>query len=246
MKILNKTRGLFVWIKKSWAEQGIYGVLRLFNKHFLKYPRYLLTILLRSNRRFEFNGKDYPYFFNTYNFSWENERTVEVPIILDQIREFRGKEILEVGNVLSHYLSFKHDILDKYEVASGVINEDVVSFNPKKKYDLIVSISTLEHVGWDEHPKQEDKFDYAIKNLKKLCKSNGKIVVTIPLGHNGYIDNLLMSGKSPFKENYFLRRISKSNKWKQIRREEIAQIVYGSPFPYANILFVGITNNNKY
>jgi hypothetical protein len=38
-------------------------------------------------------------------------------------------------------------VLDKYEQAPGVINEDVVSFSPPQKYDLIVSVSTLEHVG---------------------------------------------------------------------------------------------------
>ncbi len=246
MGILNKTQSAGSWIKKSWNEGGIYGVLRLFNKHFLKYPRYLLAFFSRSHRRFEFNGESHPYFFNTYNFSWENERTVEVPIILEQIKKFRGKEILEVGNVLSHYLSFKHDILDKYEVANGVINEDVVSFNPKKKYDLIVSISTLEHVGWDETPKQEDKFNYAIKNLKKLSKLFGKIIITIPLGHNNYIDNLLMKGKSPFEENYFLKRVSKSNRWKEIKKEEVGKFSYGSPFPYANVLFVGVIRNKKY
>jgi len=51
--------------------------------------------------------------------------------------------------VLSHYFAVKHDIVDKYEIAPSVVNEDLVNFKPGKKYDLIVSISTLEHVGWD-------------------------------------------------------------------------------------------------
>ena len=44
-----------------------------------------------------------------------------------------------------------HDVLDKYEKGNNVINDDVVSFSTEVKYDLIVSVSTLEHVGWDEN-----------------------------------------------------------------------------------------------
>jgi cyclopropane fatty-acyl-phospholipid synthase-like methyltransferase len=51
-----------------------------------------------------------------------------------------------------------------------VINEDVVNFKSKKKYDLIVSISTLEHVGWDEKPM---KIPRAIENLKTLITPQG-------------------------------------------------------------------------
>jgi len=66
------------------------------------------------------------------------------------VRKYRGKNILEIGNVLSRHIKLEHDILDKYETAKGVINEDIVDFKSEKKYDLIISISTLEHVGWDE------------------------------------------------------------------------------------------------
>jgi hypothetical protein len=113
-----------------------------------------------SRKTFIFNGKTYYYFVHKYNTTWKNERAVEVPIIWDIVREHyrQGKRVLEVGNVLSHYFRIFHDVLDKYEVAEGVINQDVVDFKPAWKYDLIVSISTLEHVGWDEEPKEPEKF----------------------------------------------------------------------------------------
>jgi hypothetical protein len=66
------------------------------------------------------------------------------------VKRYKERNILEIGNVLSHYFPVNHDIVDKYEKADGVINQDVVHFYSPKKYDLIVSVSTLEHVGWDE------------------------------------------------------------------------------------------------
>jgi cyclopropane fatty-acyl-phospholipid synthase-like methyltransferase len=39
----------------------------------------------------------------------------------------------------------------------GMINEGVVDFHPSKRYDIIVSISTFEHIGLDEKPKDPKK-----------------------------------------------------------------------------------------
>ena len=55
------------------------------------------------------------------------------------------------------YYKFEHDIVDKYEKKKGIINQDIVDYKPDKKYDLIISISTLEHVGWDETPRENYK-----------------------------------------------------------------------------------------
>jgi len=59
------------------------------------------------------------------------------------VRKYHGKNIPEIGIVLSHHVKFELDILDKYEIAEGVSNVDVVVFRSQKKYDLIVSISTI-------------------------------------------------------------------------------------------------------
>jgi hypothetical protein len=48
------------------------------------------------------------------------------------VNKYVGRNVLEVGNVLSHYFPVHHDVLDKYEKAKGVINEDVVEFSPAK------------------------------------------------------------------------------------------------------------------
>jgi hypothetical protein len=64
---------------------------------------------------------------------------------MEMVRKYQGTNILEIGNVLSNHVRFEHDVLDKYEFVKGIINEDVVDFRPEKRYDLIVSISTLDY-----------------------------------------------------------------------------------------------------
>ena len=54
-----------------------------------------------------------------------------------------NKKILEIGNVLNHYFSFNHTVIDKYEEATGVLNVDIVDFDTNEKFDLVVSISTV-------------------------------------------------------------------------------------------------------
>lgn len=102
---------------------------------------------------FRFHGSDYQYFLSDYNDTALNERAIEIPIINRIVTQYRGKDVLEIGNVLSHYFPVRHTILDKYELGQGVINEDICTYAPGKLFDLIISISTLEHVGYDENPR---------------------------------------------------------------------------------------------
>jgi len=192
-------------------------------------------------RTFRFQGRRYNYFYHRYNATWMNERAVEVPIIWEIVRKHQGEKILEVGNVLSHYFSVNHDILDKYEKAPGVINQDVMHFQPACKYDLIVSLSCLEHVGWDESPRDSTKILHAIENLGNLLAPQGKMVVTLPLGYNLEMDKFLRQGKIRFSKQYYLKRISgRSNRWKEVDWEDICDAKYNHPFLGANGVVVGI------
>ena len=188
---------------------------KIFNELKITFIYYYYRIF-RSKETFIFNGKTYYYFCHKYNTTWRNERAIEVPIIWDIVREYsrNGKRVLEVGNVLSHYFPIFHDVVDKYEVAKGVINQDVVDFKPAQRYDLIVSISTLEHVGQDEELKEHGKVLKAFENLKQCLNPRGKIIVTLPLGYNPYLDELLRKGKIKFTEQYYLKK--NRSKWKEV------------------------------
>ena len=175
--------------------------------------------------------------------TWRNERIVEIPIIWKIVEKYHRKKILEVGDVLSHYFSVDYKILDKYSKTDGIIQQDVVDYKSTTKYDLIVSISTLEHVGWDEKMREPMKVMHAIENLKSLLYKKGKLVVSIPLGYNPDMDKLLKEKKIQFTQQYYLKRISKDNKWIEINHNDAFNIKYGTPFCYANGLLIGIMSN---
>lgn len=209
---------------------------------FFGWPQMYLNRKRRSKQNFSFNNKEYSYFSHRYNCAWRNERTVEVPIVWDKVKGYEGRNILEVGNVLSHYFSINHDILDKYEKGENVINQDVVGFSTKKKYDLIVSISTLEHIGWywHEDPRKYKKVKEAVECLKKALSKNGKLMFTIPYDYNQKLDNYILNNEIKFDEVYFLKRVSKDNLWKQVDKIAIQKVKYGRPYHSANGVVVCI------
>lgn len=206
------------------------------------------SYLLRNNllyqllhpKEFIFQQKKYEYFDHPYNTTRYNERTVEVPIMLEEIQQAKGKKILEIGNVLSHYIDFEHDIVDKYEKAPGVINEDIVKFKPKKKYDLIVSISTFEHVGWDEFPRDKNKIPKTLQHLQTLLNKKGKIIFTVPIAINDYLDDMLHQHSLPLTRMFCLKRVSSNNVWEEKSWEQIRYCLYDTPFPNANGIVVGV------
>ena len=198
---------------------------------------------LKPGSLFKFDGNYYPYFKHEYNTTWANERAVEVPAAMGFIHRHDPageKAVLEVGNVLSHYHTFAHDVVDKYEQAKGVVNVDVVEYLPQKQYDLIVSISTLEHVGWDEEVKEPGKILQAISHLKTLLKPGGKMLITLPLGYNQPMDRQIGEGQIDLGRHLYLKRVSDDNCWQQVGWKDVDGIQYGVPYKFANGLLIGI------
>ena len=208
------------------------------SRRYCRLIKMTLTRLMRS-RTFHFDGKTYEYLYHMYNKTWKNERGVEIPIFRELLTRYQNKRILELGNVLAHYGPVHHDIVDKYEIAPGVLNQDIVEFTPRQKYDLIISISTLEHIGWDEHPREPTKLLRAIEHLKARCLApGGTMMASLPLGYNTYFDGLIESGQSPFTSQHFLKRISKRNYWRESYWENCRTVPYGRSV--ANALCIGI------
>jgi hypothetical protein len=124
---------------------------------------YVIYSRLLPGRSFAFNGSRHRYFYHRYNSTCETERCIEIPIALDFLGRRPAGAILEIGNVLNHYTPFQHAVVDKYELGAGVTNADVCDFESVHDYDAIVSISTIEHVGWDEEPFDSRKAIRAIE-----------------------------------------------------------------------------------
>jgi hypothetical protein len=219
-----------------------------------KIGRFLIDILalyyykiIRNGKMFVFQGKRYKYFYHFYNRTVAGERIVEIPIARAMLNKYKGENILEVGNVLSHYYKVSHDILDKYEKGNGVINKDIIEVTFNKKYDLILSVSTMEHVGHNYgEPKEPEKFLKGIENLKKYLNPEGKIFITVPVNyHNKFMGNLIRENKMPFTSHYYMKRINVLNEWKEVDWKEAVETAdYDSHFANANAIYIGVYENN--
>ena len=194
----------------------------------------------KSGERFQIGERKFDYFYHRRNATWVNERAIEIPIVWSYVLQFSGRRVLEVGNVLSHYFRTNHDVVDKYEKKKHVINEDIIEFSPRGGYDLIVSISTLEHVGWDETPRDADKIPVVVDRLRQLLNPGGTLVMTAPLGYNDYLDDHLRNGRIRFAEQRYLKRFSPNNRWREVAWEDAAATSFDRFHVHANAMMVGV------
>lgn len=221
------------------------GVVALFERT-VSYAQYRifyylspLIISIKGKKTFIYQGNRYNYFYHRHNLTWRNERAVEVPIALSLAESFRGRRILEVGNVLSHYAQAEWEIIDKFEKEQGVLNADVVDFVRPETYDLILSISTIEHVGFDDDPKDPQKIQLALNVLKENLREGGVLFVSCPLGYNPLLDEQIAGNVLGFTEQSFLVRTAHTT-WKEAGMDAALSKKFGQPYPSANAVFIGI------
>ena len=135
----------------------------------------------------EWDGRQLNLVDLPYNTTAVNERAVELAVTFDWLTGRTGHG-LEVGNVLAHYGHTGHRVVDLTEQSEHVDNLDV--FDIGGRYDWIVSISTIEHVHWDDR-HDPDAAALAIAHLRSLLATGGHLLVTIPIGWHPTLDRLL-------------------------------------------------------
>jgi SAM-dependent methyltransferase len=175
---------------------------------------------------FSFDGASYPYLYGAYKRSWMTERAVEVPIVQRIVDTHVGGRVLEVGNVLSHYGPQRHVIVDKYEQAPGVENLDVFDMAGLGTFDLVVAVSTIEHVGWDEDPRVPGKAVEALRALYERVAPGGRLVITIPAGYNPSLDEAVRDGAVEFTSLAAMRRDGGGTSWRQAPPDEALRAPY--------------------
>ena len=182
-------------------------------------------MLAGSHGDFELDGQRYPYLYNRHKFTWLTERAVEVPVAQALVDGHAPDRVLEIGNVLSHYRPQQHVVVDKYEQAPGVLNRDVLDLGDLGRFDLIVAISTLEHVGWDESPRDPSKAKRAIDVLRSLLAPGGVLAITVPVGYNPAFDAALSSGEVPLDRAVALRRAG-GTRWREVTPAAVWSVPY--------------------
>jgi SAM-dependent methyltransferase len=176
---------------------------------------------------FVLDGTALPYFRHGYHYTWLNERAVEIPLAEAALHAAGpAARVLEVGNVLGHYRPVTHTVVDKYERAPGVHNVDVVDIDLPGPFDLILAVSTLEHVGLDEEVQDPDKPARAIAHLTSLLAPGGRLWCTFPVGYNPALDAGLREGRLGFDRLTALRRTGRDNGWEQIPLDDVWGISY--------------------
>lgn len=207
-----------------------------------------LARISRNQKRFNCIGIQYPYFTHAYNATWRNERCVEIAVAQGFLDGLKGYKVLELGNVMSYYDPHRGDpdfyssyvVVDKYERSPSVLNIDFVDYQTKELYDAFISISTFEHIGWDETPKDEAKVMRALKRIDDLVARKENVLVSFPLGYHPTLDAIVRDHEHGFKRYSCLVRTSRSNDWVETDPSDALRRPYGSTFEAANALFVGV------
>jgi len=226
--------------KKMLREDGVLSTGRFFAQQAWEHATLPLLRRRRADARFPFDGVGLPYEYSFYAQTWRNERTIEVAIARHFLSGATGR-MLEVGNVLSHYGFQGHEVLDRYERGlAGVLNEDVISFDPVARYDTIISISTLEHVRCDEEEKDPRGSLKALENLRRLLAPGGRMLVTVPVDWHQGLDDDIAAGRFTLGRDVFYRRDSRYD-WSPTGAEDALRYRYGTPYEAANALLVTMT-----
>ena len=234
--------------RSSVKKKGIIHVLKMGFITIFEYIQLSYLKKFHSNETFDFNGRKYKYLFHGRvagaGPSWKNERCVTIPVIWETIEEYKrnSKKVLELGNVISYALDIDHDVIDKYEIMEGIINDDIVNYKPKFKYDLIVSVLCLQSVGWDEVPKDPPKLLRAVENMNNMLAPGGKMIISVGWGWNQYFEKLILDGEFKFDKQWYLKK-DKGYKWREVHSlDEIKDLKYDEKAYTAHGVVVGMIN----
>ena len=189
--------------------------------------------------------------------SYFDERIVEIPWIIKELKKKRGK-LLDAGSTLNYkYLLENLSHLQKIFISTlypeknyynnlnvSYTYEDMSELSFKDQYfDIVTSISTLEHIdfnnniynygGFKYKKKIKSKLKVSLLNLKRVLKKNGKLLVTIPYGKQGYYDNMQQFDKKSLKKILVFLKMKKIDisyykysrlKWKKTSANECHNI----------------------
>ena len=124
------------------------------------------------------------------------DRCVELPAARSFLRASGPGRLLEIGNVLGYWYDLPdRTIVDRYERGPGIVNEDIVDYRPSALFDQIVSVSTLEHVGFDEPVRDPGRFGEALRALDRLGTPSARVFLTVPIGYNPSVDAAIRAGE---------------------------------------------------
>jgi hypothetical protein len=168
---------------------------------------------------FRWNGLELEYFDHLYNHTMYNMRRVEIPIVRWFIEQSSGARILEIGNVLSHYGRVTWQAVDLREAVE--IQADVMAWRPAQPVDLLISISTVEHIGFGKYAGKTAPTTPAdvLRRLRSFLAPGGRAVVTAPTAYNPMLDEQAKRGALGV-ERMWCMRVVNGNEWEECTLDE--------------------------
>lgn len=164
----------------------------------LGYNQYKIHLIKKILNNQSFNLKNYM-----------DERIVEIPWIMNQLKEVKFKKVLDAGCTLNfnylikkiieneNYLTFINIFPENNKFKSSKVTylkQDISNMKFDDNYfDAITCVSVLEHVGFDNSIYDDNKkkkqeiinknlYKKAIVDLKRVLKKNCNIYITLPYG----------------------------------------------------------------
>lgn len=194
---------------------------------------------------FEYRGVRLPYLNHPYNKASLNERSVEVPIAARYVYSARlsdaNASILEVGNVLGHYLTGpRWAVLDAREKGKHIINADIMTWQTEERYDLITSVSTLEHVGFGKYASYAETVTpgQIVERLIDLLVDGGSLLATVPIGFNPRWDRALKERWLGLDCVGYSCRVNEANEWCECDAATAHGREYDTPYRWANAVAI--------
>lgn len=214
---------------------------------------------------------------------WESmitERSVEIPAFFDILKEFKPKDLLDVGFAGGWYhmdvvkLGIKFVGLDAAEgrvdgdkilvpadmktawkeslQGIQVIVSDIVEWRSKRTFDMVASISTIEHIipcGYGMKDRGPSADLAAVEKMKTHVAPGGTLCLSFPVGIDGTSRELrpeefTVYGEERVKqvigdwkvlsENYWMQQ---GNKWMKVHSQQAVSYTY---FDYKSARTLGI------
>jgi hypothetical protein len=181
-----------------------------------------------AGQRFTRRGREYSCFYHGFNCGWPpyvSERCVELAVADAWLANRLPAEVMEIGAVTPYYWPRRvATVIDPFDDHPLVTHRaSLFEFILDKP---VLSISTFEHVGLRDYGSTEPA-EWSTLAFRKLFDEAPEFLVTVPVGYNPRVDDLLFGGALPSKVQLDFVVRDGEWAWREARDEADACRPYG-------------------
>jgi hypothetical protein len=177
-------------------------------------------------------GRD-DYFDHPHNSTITNERCIELTLAFRYLDMVGSSNTIEMGAVTPYYKKGNHIC---YDPKDPYANQSLSCGEIEALGKNVLSISTIEHVGMNEHgidAKKQDAYDFILRTIDQASSC----LISWPIGYQLSLDNFFKTNKSFFNYFYYVKHGNKH--WELSFEDSALDLQYGKPFNNANaVVFI--------